>query len=174
MEYVVKSVAHKRLGSAGPVGTNSEALHGWILKLGDDSKELCISVEYFVEWLANTIPSWAAYCSSMSGHLIVLDKQLGVLLVGVRETWCRNFANCVMKVTEPEANHAFTDDQICAGLKSGIYWAVHGFQYIWDANYTKKKWAFLLIDAENAFIEMNQIRMLCMVCNLWPSGAHLF
>ena len=32
MEYVVKSVAQKRLGSAGPGGIDSEALHGWILR----------------------------------------------------------------------------------------------------------------------------------------------
>ena len=53
MEDVVKSVAQKLSASAGPSGTYSEALQGCILKFGDNLKRLCISVECFVECMAN-------------------------------------------------------------------------------------------------------------------------
>ena len=43
-EDVVESVARKLLGSTGPSGTNSGALQGWLLKFGDHSKKLRISV----------------------------------------------------------------------------------------------------------------------------------
>ena len=54
----------------------------------------------------------------MSGRLIALDKQPGVRLVGVGETWRRLFANIVIKVTGPESTMARQDDQLCAGLKA--------------------------------------------------------
>ena len=58
---LVESVAQKLSGSAGPGGTDLEDLQGWLLKFGDDSNKLRISVESFVEWLANQSPPWAAY-----------------------------------------------------------------------------------------------------------------
>ena len=60
-EDVVKLIARKLLGGAGPGGTDSEALQGLLLKFGDYSKKLCISVEYFVKWVANQSPPWATY-----------------------------------------------------------------------------------------------------------------
>ena len=65
------------------------------------------------------------------GRLIVLDKQSGVHPVGVGETWQRIFAIIFPKVTGPEATMACQDDQLCAGLKSGIDGAVHGVQALW-------------------------------------------
>ena len=50
---VVESVARKCLGSPVPGGTDSEALHGWLLKFGEDSKMICTSDEIFVDWIAN-------------------------------------------------------------------------------------------------------------------------
>ena len=55
-EYKVKLVARKLLGSAGPGGTDPEALHGWKLKFRDQNKKLRISVESSVECLANQSP----------------------------------------------------------------------------------------------------------------------
>ena len=42
MEEVVESVARKLPGSSGPGGMDSEALQGWLLKFGDNSKNICI------------------------------------------------------------------------------------------------------------------------------------
>ena len=52
-EDAVESVARKRSGSSGPACTDSEALHGWILKFGEDKKIICTSVETFFDWIAN-------------------------------------------------------------------------------------------------------------------------
>ena len=85
-EEAVESVAHKLLGSSGPGGTELEALQGWFLKYGEDSTRIHTSMEKFVDWLDNGILPWAAYCASMFGHLIALEKQPVVRLVGVGET----------------------------------------------------------------------------------------
>ena len=74
MEDVFKLVVRNLLRCASPSGMDSEALQGWLLKFGYDSKKLCISVEAFVEWMTNQIPPWAAYQAFMSGCLIALDK----------------------------------------------------------------------------------------------------
>ena len=117
-ENVVESVVRKLLGIAVPSGMESEALHWWMLNFGDHRKKLHISVEIFVNWLANNIPPWYAYYAFMSGRLIALDKLLGIHLVGVRENWRQLFDKCVMKITGNEDTHTFKDDQLCAGLKS--------------------------------------------------------
>ena len=55
-EDVVKLVARTLLGRLGPGGRDSGDLQGWILKYGEDRKRLLISVEMFVDWLANQNP----------------------------------------------------------------------------------------------------------------------
>ena len=62
-------------------------------------EKLHISVESFVDWLANKIPPWTDYWAFMSGRLIKLDKRLWVRPVGVEENWRQFFVKCVLKVT---------------------------------------------------------------------------
>ena len=110
----------------------------------------------------------------MSGRLIALDKQPGVRPVGVGETWRRIFVNIVLKVMGPEATMAFQDNQLCAGLKAGIDGVIHGVQALWDENSSMDEWVFLLVNAKNAFNEINRVGMLWTVRHLWPYGACFF
>ena len=164
-------VSRKILESSGPGGMDSEALQIWLIKFMEDITRLLTSLETFIHWLANGSPHWLAYCSFMSIRLIALDKQLGVRMVGVRETWRRLFTNIVLKVTRLEATMACQDDQLCDGLKAGINGVVHGVQTIWDEYLTTEDWGFLLVDAKNTFNEINRVGMLWAVRHLWPSRA---
>ena len=154
-EEAIESVAQKLSGSSGPGGTDSEALQVWLLKFGEDSTRLHTSVETFVDWLANGSPHWAAYRAFLSGRMIALDKHPGVRPVGVGETWRRIFSKIVLKVTGPEETMACQDDQLCAGLKAGIDDAIHGVQDLWDKNPFTEECFFKLVDANNAFNEIN-------------------
>ena len=58
-EDVVESFMWKLLGVSGPVGTDSEALQGWLFKPRKGTKILRTIVEIFSDWLANGIPPWA-------------------------------------------------------------------------------------------------------------------
>ena len=58
VEDVIKSVKQNIWGSLGPRGTDSEALQGWILKYGEDSKIIRGSVGTFFDWISNKILSW--------------------------------------------------------------------------------------------------------------------
>ena len=119
-EEAVEVVVWKYSGSSDLGGTDSEALQGWLLKLGEEITRLRNSVESFVDWLANGNLTWAAYRSFMSGQLILLNKHPGLRPVGVGETWQRFFANILIKVTRVEAAMPCQDDQLCARLKVGI------------------------------------------------------
>ena len=77
----------------------------------------------------------------------------------------------MLKVTLPKATHACKDGNICAVLKSGIDWELHRVQSIWEANSTKEIFSFLRVDVNNAFNEINRIRMLWTVCHLWSFVA---
>ena len=68
----------------------------------------------------------------------------------------------------------FQDDQLCAILKAGIDGAVHGVQDIWDENSTTEDWGFLLIDAKNAFNDIDRVEMMWKVRHVWPSGSCSF
>ena len=61
----------------------------------------------------------------------------------------------MLKVTGSEATSACQDNQMCAGIKPGIDGEVHGVQDIWEYAPTKENWEFLLVDAKNAFTEIN-------------------
>ena len=79
-----------------------------------------------MDCMDNQIPHWADYQEFMYGRLIALDKKPDVRLVGIRETWRQLFSKCVLKVTGPEANHTYNDDQICTVRKVVFYREVHG------------------------------------------------
>ena len=67
-EIVVESVAQKLSGSAGPSGTALEALHGWLLKFGCQSRNLCVQDKYFVDCIAKK-----NHHGPPIGHLFLVD-----------------------------------------------------------------------------------------------------
>ena len=109
---------------------------------------MCISVESFVDWIANNNPTWAAYHEFVSGLLIPLEKNTGVLPVDVGETWRRLFSKCVLKVTGTKSTNACQDDQLQAELKEGIDRAIHSVKDIWYANSSTENLGFLLVNAK--------------------------
>ena len=142
-------------------------------KLGEYSKRLRISVEMCVYWLDNHIPPWTAYRVFMFGRLIVLDKRPVVHPVSIGEIWWCLFYDCVLRFTENKFTNVCQNNSICVSLKAGFNGAMHGVHAIWDANLSTEDWGLLLVDVNNEFNEINQIRLLWKVCHLWPFGAHL-
>ena len=91
----------------------------------------------------------------MSGRLIALDKEPGFHPVRLGETWRRLFSKTVRRIPGPADTSACQDDQMCAGLKSGIDSAVHGVQAIWDTKLTAEDWGFPLVYAKKMFNSIN-------------------
>ena len=85
----------------------------------------------------------------------MLEKQPVVRPVGVGEMRQRLFAKILLKVTGIEATMACKDDQLCAGLKAGIYGTIHEVQALWYEKPNTEDWGFLLVDTNNALDEIN-------------------
>jgi hypothetical protein len=57
------------------------------------------------------------------------------------------------------------------GLEAGIKGGIHAIVELWQQHKEEEEWGFLLVDASNAFNELNQTSMLWMIQHEWPSGA---
>ena len=102
----VLAVAGRLSVGDGTGGIESVSLQHWLLKFGAASGELRLIVGDFMEWLGNGRPPWAAYRDLMSGQLIMLDKQPGIRLVRVGETWRQMMAKFLLRVAGSEAKSA--------------------------------------------------------------------
>ena len=80
-------VAGRLSGGAGSGVTSLIILKHWLFNFDEASSDIRHIVAEFVEWLANENPPWSAYHTLMSGHLIIIDKHLGVRPAGLGETW---------------------------------------------------------------------------------------
>ena len=59
------------------------------------------------------------------GRLVTLDKQPGVRLLGIGESWIRAVAKLVLAKLGRDGKAACGSTQLCAGLKAGIEGAIH-------------------------------------------------
>ena len=139
------------------------SLQHWLLQFGAASAELRLIVREFIEWMRNGRPPWAAYLALMSGRLIALDKQPGIRLVGVGETWRRLIVKCLLKVAGPEAKAVCGTTHLAGGLEAGIEGVIHAMHVLFEEHREEENWGFLLIDARNAFNEENRTDMLWAV-----------
>ena len=130
-DVTVAEVAGRLSGGAGTGRTDSILLQHWLLRFGSASGELRLIVGDFTEWMGNRQPPWAAYMALMSGRLIVLDKQPGIRPFGVRETWQRLVAKCLLWVTGPEEKAACGKIQLAGVVEAGIEVAIHAMRVLW-------------------------------------------
>jgi len=94
----------------------------------------------------------------MSGRLIALDKNPGVRPIGICESWRRMFAKCLLAVAGKNAADECGIDNLSGGMSAGIEAAFHSANEVVDGNYETDDWGFILVDARNAFNELNAIR----------------
>ena len=167
----VENVAKKLRGSAGLGGLDANNLTQLLLRYKDTSEGLRNEVAELTMWLANGFPPWSSYRALMSGRLIALDKNPGVRPIGIGESWRRLFAKCLLAVAGKEAADECGIDNLSGGMSAGIEAAVHSANEVVDGNYDTDDWGFILVDARNAFNELNRYTMLWTVRHLWPSGC---
>ena len=170
-EDTVSKTARQLKGAAGTGGTDSETIASWLLKFGTYSQRLRNAIARLAKWLSNDNPPWAAYRALMAGRLIALDKNPGVRPIAIGEVLRRLIAKCVLSVAKGEAQEACGIDQLCGGLQAGIEGGVHAMHSMWETHKMEEEWGFLLIDARNAFNEVNRTVMLWVIRHEWPSGA---
>jgi hypothetical protein len=65
------------------------------------------------------------------GRLIARDKCPGVRPVGIGEIWSRLIAKVILAEAGQEAKNTCGDDQLCAGLETGIERGIHAVTHWW-------------------------------------------
>jgi hypothetical protein len=174
-EDTIEVTACRLSGGAGLGGTDAHALQQWLLRFGKSSRLLRQAAADLVDWLANSFPPWAAYRALMPGRLLVtLDKCPGVRPIGVGEIWRRLAAKVTLLVSGCNAKERCGIDQLCAGLEAGIEGGIHAIDELWRQHEEEEEWGFLLVDAANAFNELNRTAMLWTIRHEWPSSGARF
>ena len=99
-------------------------------------------------------------------RLIPLNKNPGVRPISVCECLRRLVAKAVLSITGPYVREVTGVLQLCAGQDAGIEAAIHAMRDIFIDDETE---AILLIDARNAFNNLNRQAALFIVNKLYPA-----
>jgi hypothetical protein len=92
----------------------------------------------------------------MVGHLVALDKCPGVSLIGIGKTLWQLFAKTTLVLASGvDAKEQCSIDHLCSGLKADIKGNIHAVLKLWKQCKAEEEWGFLLVDAANAFNELN-------------------
>eukprot|EP00957_Ditylum_brightwellii_P001289 101360-Ditylum_brightwellii.AAC.1 len=105
------------------------------------------------------------------GCLIGLDKCQGIRPVGAGEAFQRCMGKDLLFVCGEEAAETCGTKQLCGGLRSGIKGGIHVISDLWNSYGDDDEWGFLIVDARNAFNEINRMAMLWHVRHVWSSGC---
>ena len=104
----------------------------------------------------------------VAGRLIALDKCPGVRPIGVGEVIQRIICKAVLSVLKFDILEAASSLQLCAGQDAGNEVAVHAMREVFGDSLTE---AVLLVDASNAFNNLNRQATLHNMQSLCPSLA---
>ena len=165
---LIKSVVMQISGSAGPSGLDAHAWRHLCTAFGDASNDLCAAVSAFAHRISTSYVNskyLSAYCAC---RLIPLDKHPGVRPIGVGEVLRRIIGKAVMRIIGRDLQQAAGSSQLCAGQMGGCEAAVHAMKQIFDLPEVD---GVLLVDAKNAFNELNRQVTLRNVEVLCPSLA---
>ena len=161
-------------GSGGPTLIDAD---GWrhILcskSYGKASSELCETIADFAKKLCREAIHPDILQEFIANRLIPLDKGMdkegnpGVRPIGIGEILRRIIGKVVVSNIRKDISEAAGPLQTCAGLKSGIEASIHAIRKIFQKDETE---GLLLVDAENAFNNLNRKAALHNVRQLCPS-----
>eukprot|EP00957_Ditylum_brightwellii_P090990 6928363-Ditylum_brightwellii.AAC.1 len=78
---------------------------------------------------------------------------------------------CIIALCSEDITTTCSTHQLCSGLKSDIKVVIHAMQEMWGEHGEEENWGILLVDAWNAFNEVNQRVMLWNVRHALVAGS---
>ena len=165
---LIRSVALKTFGSAGPSGLDSYTWRRMCSSFGNPSADLCSSVAAVARRLCSSYVDPVCIHALFSCRLVALNKLPGVRPIGIGETCRRIIGKAVLSVLGQDVLEAIGSVQLCAGQKGGCEAAVHALRTSFESDSTE---AILLVDAKNAFNSLNRQTALLNILHLCPSIA---
>lgn len=157
-EEMVWKKALKTQGGAGPSGLNADMMKNLLStkQHGEQSTNLRTAIAKLAQKLATE------NCQNLDAYtarrLLPLEKKpKGVRPIGIGEILNRIIGKCVMQVTQAGVKRAAGNLQVCAGHQAGGEAAIHAMREIFEDPDIE---AILLVDAKNAFNNINRDAML--------------
>ena len=167
---LIRSIALHVDGAAGP--SNLDA-HGWrriCTSYHGASADICNALASLARRLCTDYVDPAGLTAFTACRLIALDKCPGVQPIGVGEVVWRIIGKAILSVIGVEIQQSAGSLQLCAGQPSGCEAAIHALRHIFDDVTTE---AALLVDASNAFNNLNRQLALANISTLCPAFSHI-
>ena len=171
---VVYKVVKNMNGAGGPTLIDSDVWKNILCSkvYGNSSRELCQSIADLAKIMCTEEIHPDCLNEFNACRLIPLDKGLtkdltpGVRPIGIGEVLRRIVGKLVVGVIRDDIMEAAGPLQTCTGLKGGIEAAIHAMRITFEKEETE---GILLVDAENAFNNLNRKAALQNIKQICPS-----
>ena len=150
---LIQNMALKSSGSAGPSGLDANDWKRLTMNFQGHSRNLCNALAVVARRLSTEFIDPEGIKALIACHLVPLNKNPGVRLIGVCETVRRIIGKTVLAVIKSEILSATGALQLCAGQNAGCEAAIHALNSLYLDDSTE---AILLVDATNAFNSLNR------------------
>ena len=150
-----KRAAVRTKGGAGPLGLDADGCRRILItrQFSTSSTDLCKAIAEVIKKLCitdNLSPSLEPF---LACHLIPLDKNPGLCLIGIGEILRRIAGKVIMSHIRKDLTSSVGSLQVCAGHKAGCESIIHAMHKIYEEDESE---AILLADASNAFNSVNR------------------
>ena len=170
----VYRTAKNMKGSGGPTLVDADTWKQFLCSkvYGNASIDLCQAISDLAKILSTEEVHPDCMTEYIAGRLVPLDKgnskegKPGVRPVGVGEVLRRLVGKLLIGVIKDDITTAAGPLQTCTGVKAGIEAAIHAMRAIFQDEGTE---AVLLVDAENAFNNLNRKAALHNIKELCPT-----
>ena len=178
----IRSSALRTQGSAGPSGIDAAGWRRILVSFHRDSRDLCAAIAAFARRLCTDYVEPSSIRAFVACRLVALNKNPGVRPIGICEVLRRIIGKVIMRVVGNDVLQVTGPLQLCAGQEAGGEAAIHAMRSLFREEGTD---AILLVDASNAFNNLNRkvallnIALLCpalspVLTNCYRGDAQLF
>lgn len=164
----IRRAALRCEGSAGPSGLDAAAWQRLCTAFKGNSTNLCNALALFTRRICTELVDAQGLAAFTACRLIALDKHPGVRPIGVAEVVRRIIGKSVLNVVGVDIQQVTGSTQLCAGQKGGCEAAIHATRMVFADCRSE---GALLVDATNAFNQLNRQAALHNVATLCPSIA---
>ena len=165
---LIRSMALKAKGSAGPSGLDASGWRRLCTSFGRLSDDLCDAVAAVTRRLCTEYVDPDAIESLTACRFIALNKNPGVRPIGVAETLRRIMGKAILATISDDIQKAAGSVQLCAGQIAGIEAAIHAMTLAYEDDGVE---AAVFVDASNAFNNLNREAALRNIHNICPALA---
>ena len=157
-------------GSGGPSGADSTHWKRILTEHGRPSDDLCNAIALVARKLCLTTVDPIHTANLRDCRLIALDKNPGIRPIGICDVLRRLIGKVCLSVLKPLIREISGHQQLAAGYKAGCEAAIHSIREIFAEDDCE---GLLLIDASNAFNELNRTTALRNIEEICPPFATL-